>query len=349
VTQQRSADAIPTFASDKAPRRVTPPRGGTWAVVLAGGEGSRLRSLTTMPGGVAVPKQFCSLCGGASLLDEALQRATSVAPVERICAVVAEQHARWWCRSLTGLEPANVLVQPQNRGTALGILFALLSILERDPEATVVILPADHHVGEEGVLAEALGRAVAAVRKRPDDILLLGVTPEEADPELGYIVPASDSAAGPASVLRFVEKPTVGEAEALIAQGALWNVFIVAAGAAGLLDLFNRHDRGLARRMRSAVRRAVFGPATTALTELYLRLDLIDFSRDIAERNGAAFRVLRVPACAWTDLGTVQRVTKTLLATPHLTERPAAFRSTGWLSLAQQHRAARDTLSAGAA
>jgi mannose-1-phosphate guanylyltransferase len=346
---QQSSDAIPLSAVRKAAASVTPPGGATWAVVLAGGEGSRLRSLTTTPSGVAVPKQFCSLCGGASLLDEALQRAASVAPVQRICSVVAEQHARWWCRSLAGLEPGNVLVQPQNRGTALGILLALLNILERDPEAWVVILPADHHVGDEDVLAGALRRAVGAVRARPEHILLLGVTPEEADPELGYIVPASDSVAGPAQVARFVEKPTVGEAEALIARGALWNAFIVAARASSLLDLFNRHDRGLARRMRSAVRRAVFGPTTTALVELYGRLDSIDFSRDIAERYGAAFRVLRVPACAWTDLGTVQRVTKTLLATPGLKERPAVFRSTGWLSLAQQHRATQAVLPASVA
>jgi mannose-1-phosphate guanylyltransferase len=348
MTQPRSADAI-ALSRIEATGSLGPPRGGTWAIVLAGGEGSRLRSLTTTPSGVAVPKQFCSLCGGASLLDEALQRATSVAPIQRICAVVAEQHARWWCRSLAGLEPANVLVQPQNRGTALGILLALLSILERDPDAWVVILPADHHVGDEGVLAGALRRAVTAVRAQPEDIMLLGVTPEEADPELGYIVPLGGPGASPAPVARFVEKPTVGEAEALIANGALWNVFIVAARAGALLDLFNRHDRGLARRMRSAVRRAAYGATTTALAELYVRLDAVDFSRDLAERYDGAFRVLRVPACGWTDLGTVQRLTKTLLATPGLKERPAVFRSTGWLNLAQQHRASRAGLAAGAA
>ncbi len=327
VTQPTRADAIPAAVVDPAARRVSP-SGGTWAIVLAGGEGSRLRSLTTTPSGVAVPKQFCSLRGGASLLDEALQRAAAVAPRQRICAVVAGQHAQWWRASLAGLEPANVLVQPQNRGTALGILLALLNILERDPHASVVILPADHHVGEEGVLAAALGRAVAAVRARPADVLLLGVTPEEADPELGYIVPAGDSPAGLARVARFVEKPTVGEAEALIAGGALWNVFIVAAHARTLLEVFNRYDRGLARRMRSAVRDALLGASTTALAELYLRLDNVDFSRDLAERYGAAFRVMRIPACAWTDLGTVQRVTKTLQTTRGLEERPAAARST---------------------
>jgi mannose-1-phosphate guanylyltransferase len=341
VTLQDRVDRSQSFTLDSAASRGVETRGETWAVVLAGGEGSRLRTLTTTASGIAVPKQFCSLRGGASLLDEALQRATAVAPVQRICAVVAEHHARWWCRSLAGLEPANVFVQPQNRGTALGILFALLHILERDPHAVITILPADHHVGEEHVLAASLQRAVAAVQTRPADIVLLGITPEEADPELGYIVPAADAVGAPRRVARFVEKPTVGEAEALIARGALWNVFIVAARAATLLELFNRHDRGLARRMRSAVRRAVFGATTTALAELYVHLDNVDFSRDIAERYNTAFRVLPVPACAWTDLGTVQRVTKTLLTQAALAERPKSVRSTAWLSLEQQHLATR--------
>src|SRR5690554_2699609 len=69
--------------------------GHNWALVLAAGEGNRLRSLTTM-GGIAVPKQFCSLNGGVSLLHAAIERARVVAPPERICVVVADHHRHWW-------------------------------------------------------------------------------------------------------------------------------------------------------------------------------------------------------------------------------------------------------------
>ncbi len=342
MTQQhRVAAGRKPGGDSRPPRRREPAGGGTWAIVLAAGEGSRLRALTTTASGIAVPKQFCSLRGGASLLEEALQRAAAVAPVERISSVVAQHHADWWRRSLAVLAPANVFVQPQDRGTALGILLALLHIFERDPHARVVILPADHHVGEEPVLARALVQAVAAVRAKPADIMLLGVTPDEPDPELGYIVPAGDVGTGSAPVAWFVEKPTVGEAQALIARGALWNAFIIAARATALLGLFDRYDPGLLRRMRFAVRRANVGAAScTALADLYLRERNVDFSRDIAQRYGAVFRVLRVPACAWTDLGTVQRVTKTLLAAPRLSERPPVSRAGGSLNLEQQHRAA---------
>jgi mannose-1-phosphate guanylyltransferase len=76
-----------------------------WAIVLAGGEGSRLHSLTTDNSGNTVPKQFCSLRGGQSLLNEALQRAASIVEPDHICVIVAAQHRRWWepCRgSRTG-------------------------------------------------------------------------------------------------------------------------------------------------------------------------------------------------------------------------------------------------------
>ena len=95
-----------------------------WALVLAAGDGSRLRALTTKPCGTAVPKQFCSLHGGRSLVEDAVGRATGLVPSERICAIVAEQHRQWWSEMhfLDRLPTGNVIVQPRNRGTAIGIL-----------------------------------------------------------------------------------------------------------------------------------------------------------------------------------------------------------------------------------
>src|SRR5512147_1706981 len=129
--------------------------GHTWAIVLAAGDGSRLRSLTTTAVGVAVPKQFCSLRGGPSLLHDAVRRAESIAPAERICTIVAKQHSRWWEDVLKLLPERNVIVQPDNRGTGVGILLPLLRIMMRDPDARVVLLPSDHHVRDEAVLALA--------------------------------------------------------------------------------------------------------------------------------------------------------------------------------------------------
>jgi mannose-1-phosphate guanylyltransferase len=132
----------------------------TWAVVLAAGEGARLSSLTADRSGIAVPKQYCSLLGGATLLEDALHRAAQVVPAERVTAIVAESHRRWWtglCASMGD----RLIVQPANRGTGHGILLALLHVLERDPEARILFLPSDHYVRDEQALADAMSGAIA--------------------------------------------------------------------------------------------------------------------------------------------------------------------------------------------
>ncbi len=108
-------------------------KGETWAIVLAGGEGSRLHCLTTTTLGVAIPKQFCSLQGGRSLLHDALKRAEPVASPERICAAVSQRHRQWWGPGLSALPNANIIVQPRNCGTANGILLPLLYSPPWDP------------------------------------------------------------------------------------------------------------------------------------------------------------------------------------------------------------------------
>jgi len=82
-----------------------------------------------------------------------------------------------------------VVVQPENKGTAPGLLLPLLHIVRRDPNATVVVLPSDHFVRKEGVLARGLQQAVRLARIDYQHVYLLGLVPDEIDPELGYILP----------------------------------------------------------------------------------------------------------------------------------------------------------------
>jgi mannose-1-phosphate guanylyltransferase len=276
----------------------------TWALVLAAGEGSRLRTLTRNERGVAVPKQFCSLQGGPCLLQEALQRAASVASLERICSVVAEQHRQWWAPLLSYLPEQNVISQPQNRGTAFGILLPLLRIVERDPDATVVLLPADHYLSDEEIMAAALRRAAALAHSDPGSIYLLGVEPDEPDSELGYILPSSRGRDGAAGVLRFIEKPNAVRARALLDAGALWNVFIMAASVRTLLSLFDSRFATTIAAMR--------GFEGAHLDSLYQNLRSVDFSKDVLQGRESMLKVLTVPHCGWTDLGTPERVGRIL-------------------------------------
>ena len=281
-----------------------------WALVLAAGEGSRLKALTMMPSGVHVPKQFCSLLSGPSLVHEALQRAQSVAPRERVCTIVAAQHRRWWETLPEQLPVSNVIVQPENRGTANGILLALTHIAARDRHAPIVLLPADHHVLNEPILAASLRCAVDHLRAQPDELLLLGMTPDQPDPELGYILPGARATLGTFVVSQFVEKPLAAQARALIGKGALWNAFIVAATVQSLLNLLRRQFPGIVAAMRDVVSRDLHRPRNPLATAgLYERLPSLDFSRDVLS-NGkeAKMRVLPVPRCGWSDLGTSTRL-----------------------------------------
>lgn len=285
----------------------------TWALVLAAGEGSRLRSLTTQPCGTAVPKQFCSLKGDRTLLEDAIVRAKAITSPTHICAIVAEQHRPWWTSAFAHLPTANVITQPCNRGTAIGILYPLLHILGRDPAARVVILPSDHYVRQESVLQHTLRAAVQLLASPSDAPILLGVQPDEADPELGYIIPGKLHDDGGRSILRFVEKPSAKLAIEIISQGALWNTFIIAASAQGLLELFDRRYPSIVQAMQAVVALSRRDPnAAHALLDLYERLPQIDFSRDVLEVFSSSLRVMRVPACGWSDLGTPRRLAETL-------------------------------------
>jgi mannose-1-phosphate guanylyltransferase len=286
--------------------------GNTWAIVLAGGEGSRLHGLTMTALGVAVPKQFCSLRGGHSLLTEALKRAEAVAQPEFICTIVSQHHRRWWSRGLSTMPKANIIVQPRNCGTANGILLPLLYILARDPEARVVLLPSDHHVRDEQTLAAALQKAAVELRTRDNQILLIGILPEEADPDLGYIVPGRCEGAV-STVDRFVEKPDVALAQALVHAGALWNAFIVAANGRALLQMFVQRFPRIVTSMQAIVAENPFtADLSGAAGDFYRDLPNLDFSRQILRGAEPSLRVLQARRCGWSDLGTPKRLAETL-------------------------------------
>jgi len=262
-----------------------------------------------------------------------------VAGVERTCVVVAAKHERWWQSQLESLPPSNVVIQTHNRGTAVGILVALLGIVRRDPEATVIVLPSDHFARDEQVLNCAISEAMTRAALEEGHLILLGIDPEDADPELGYVIPTAGYTAGPARVREFLEKPNAMRAHAAIAQGGLWNSFIFAVRAHVLLRMFEDLIPGLLMELTDAEQRVACGLAAQAeLDALFERLPTLDFSRDLMQRQPDRLRVLRVLACGWSDLGTPRRVTDVLRARARdsAPAEPSARHLTGFLNLSAQ-------------
>jgi mannose-1-phosphate guanylyltransferase len=143
-------------------------------------------------------------------------------------------------------------------------------------------------------------------------VLLLGITPDEPDPELGYIVAEGDRDDAIRAVCEFVEKPNVAAARALIARGGMWNSFIFAANGQALLRAFEARCPDLVGEMRHIVSSMDSSMRDARLAQLYEQLPALDFSRDILQRSPEMLRVMTVPACGWTDLGTPKRVVQTV-------------------------------------
>jgi mannose-1-phosphate guanylyltransferase len=319
--------------------------GANWAVVLAAGDGTRLAALTRDAAGNAVPKQFCSLNGARALVEEAVERARRIVPLDHTCAIVAQQHSRHWRRALRSLAGENIIVQPQNRGTANGVLLCVLSILARDPLARIIFMPADHFVLDESALERSLRELIANLAHNSDGLTLIGIEPDEPDPELGYIVPGRTLSDGLRTVARFVEKPAAPVAQELFATKALWNSFIFGASAATLLRLLRLQLGATVDEMATALSRDEYAGVSSALPELYERLPNTDFSRAVIQQLPFTLRVIAASACGWNDLGTPRRVATTLRllsdrgtgVAPPAAMPPQRLSPPGLIDLASQH------------
>jgi mannose-1-phosphate guanylyltransferase len=292
-----------------------------WALLLAAGDGTRLADLTRGDDGVAVPKQFCSITGGPSLLELTRDRARRVVPESRIVTVVSAWHARWW-NALLGPGSGNVIVQPENRGTAVGLLVPLLAILARDPDARVWVLPTDHWVGDEETLACAVRKSFARVEEERERVVMLGISPDAPDTQYGWIVPDDADVDGFARVASFVEKPALSEAEALLDGGGVWNSFLLVAHARALVTLYEKRLPALLAALREAV-------AGRDLAAVYASLPVIDFSKDVLEGSEDDLRLLPVPSCGWSDLGTPERLVQCLATLGERRRRSPRWAMTG--------------------
>src|SRR5215471_1055459 len=132
-----------------------------WAIVLAGGEGTRLQSLTNKIEGDARPKQFSKIFGDRSLLGHTRQRLRPIFKEERTLFLVTRDHDRFYRNELAGVDRANMLEQPANRGTAVALIGSLLQLLQFKPDAIVGIFPSDHYYANDGAFATTVKSAIS--------------------------------------------------------------------------------------------------------------------------------------------------------------------------------------------
>src|ERR1700676_1500396 len=160
-----------------------------WAVVLAGGDGTRLQSLTLKIAGDSRPKQFCSIFGGESLLTQTRARLESLFHVDRELFVVTRAHETYYRDELRNVDESRIIPQPLNRGTCVAVAVALLHILQRDADAVVVFVPCDHYYSDTEAFGRAIRSAISGAEQYQDSIVVVGTEPHYAEDEYGCIEP----------------------------------------------------------------------------------------------------------------------------------------------------------------
>ena len=291
--------------------------GRAWAVVLAGGKGMRLRGLTRHVYGEDRPKQYAVLTGGKSLLRQTLDRVRLSIPPERTVVVTMAGQGGYMRAELRHEpRPPHVLEQPKDRGTAAAILLAAHWIQARDPEASMMVLPSDHFVSDDGMFMDRVADALEGIAGHPEQIVLLGAEPSEPETDYGWIE-LGERLMGTGSaclhrVRRFVEKPDQETADALYKADALWNTFVFGGSvralvAAGHECLPALHERlvGLDRFLRTEHER-------WAMAQAYEFAPRASFSRALLERCPEKLAAMRLTDVGWCDLGTSRRVIRTL-------------------------------------
>jgi mannose-1-phosphate guanylyltransferase len=287
-----------------------------WSLILAGGDGVRLRSLTRAITGEACPKQFCSLLDGETLLDRTRRRVDLLTRSDHQAIVVSRAHEPFYRPLVQDLAPGRLIVQPHNRGTAAGVLYPLLKIADLAGDVPVAIFPSDHFVDDDRAFIAAAAEALDAVRARPELVVLLGIDAGTPETEYGWIEPEErplrmDNALV-FPIRRFWEKPSPDLATSLLARRCLWNSFVMVGRMSAFVELI---AAGLPELVAAfePLRRALSTSREPFVAErLYATLPSINFSDRVLVPGASRLATVRVKGVEWSDLGNMERLFATI-------------------------------------
>jgi mannose-1-phosphate guanylyltransferase/mannose-6-phosphate isomerase len=267
-------------------------------VLLSGGVGSRLWPLSRE----LSPKQFLSLAGDISLLQQTLQRAASLSSSAPI-VVCNQEHRFMVAEQLRALEmiAAAIILEPVGRNTAPAVAVAALQALKIDPEAVLLVMPADHVIKDLHAFTEAVSTGL--IQAKQGKLVTFGIVPESAETGYGYIRRSEHADAGCYPIAQFVEKPSKAIAEQYLASGDYyWNSGMFLLGAKAYLEELKLHAPDILTAVQSAF-------ANTGHDLDFIRLGVEAFSTcpsdsiDYAVMEKTAKGMVVPLSCGWSDVG----------------------------------------------
>jgi mannose-1-phosphate guanylyltransferase len=211
----------------------------TYCIIMAGGRGERFWPFSAD----SMPKPFLRILGTKTMIQLTVERVNKLLPMERIFIILGKSHVDIAKEQLPDLPAANFIVEPEGRDTAPCIGFAAISLLELDPQAVMIVLPADHFIpdSDQFVKTVSYGTEIAT---RGDYLVTIGIKPGRPETGYGYINAHepifSSNNETCYKVERFVEKPDAHRAQQYLAEGNyfwnagmfIWKVKTVLAGIA---------------------------------------------------------------------------------------------------------------------
>ncbi|WP_233843764.1 mannose-1-phosphate guanylyltransferase/mannose-6-phosphate isomerase [Dyella sp. 2HG41-7] len=268
-------------------------------LILSGGSGTRLWPVSRRN----LPKQFLSLSGDGTLFQQTVARTQKLPEVTAPIIVASEDHRFLAADQLleADVQGATILLEPVARNTAPAIALGALKALERDPDALLLVLPADHLIGDTESFTTAVQQALPAARD--GWLVTFGIRPDRPETGFGYIRRAESLGGSAYRVERFVEKPNQSTAESYVKDGGYdWNSGMFLFKAARYLEELSQH----APDMLESVRKAY----ATGHGDLdFVRVDAEAFAKvpdnsiDYAVMEKTSRAAVIPVSCAWSDIG----------------------------------------------
>jgi mannose-1-phosphate guanylyltransferase len=289
------------------------------AIIMAGGTGTRFWPLSR----AARPKQLLDLTGGRTMIQATVDRIGALAPAERTWVITNQSLTLPIAEQLPELARERIVGEPCKRDTAPAVGLAALLAMQGDPDATLVVMPADHLIEPPGAFQAAIRQAVALVEAQPETLVTFGIKPTYPAETFGYIergaargqmsdVRGQDAGEAAAfEVARFREKPARSVAEEYVAIGSFyWNSGIFVWRAKTILEAIGRFEPEMHEFLRSigaAVGRQDF-QSTLERDFTAIRGKSIDYA--VMERYQPVV-VIEAPF-GWDDVGSWQALARSI-------------------------------------